>query len=73
MTRQAAVISMEHELELHEDADHEERPSPEYLEFLRRNVEAARADIAAGRWYTREEVEAYFAARRAGMPRKDIW
>jgi len=71
-TAEAAVIDMEPELHEHAQA-HEQRPSPEYLDFLRRKVEAARADIAAGRWYTSEEVEAYFAARRAGMPRKDIW
>jgi len=73
MTSQAAVISMEPELHEQAEEEHAQGPSPEYLEFLRLKVEAARADIAAGRCYTNEEVEAYFAARRAGMPGKDIW
>jgi len=47
-TAEAAVIDMEPELHEHAE-EHEQRPSPEYLEFLRRKVEAARADIAAGR------------------------
>jgi len=72
MTSQAAVIHMEPEL--HEDVEElEQRPSPEYLEFLRHKVEAARAEAAAGLGYTSEEVETYFAARRAGMPRKSTW
>jgi len=42
------------------------RPSPEeYLEFMRRKVEAARADVAAGRGRPHAEVEADFAARHA--------
>jgi len=41
-------------------------PSPEeYLEFMRRKVEQANADIAAGRWRTHAEVEADFSARHA--------
>jgi len=44
----------------------------EYLECLRRRVEAARAEIAAGQWKTHEEVEAYFAARRAGQARTSV-
>jgi len=38
-----------------------------YLEFVRRKVERARADIAAGRWRTHAEVEADFAARHERM------
>lgn len=36
-----------------------------YDEFYRRKVEEGLADIEAGRTYSSEEVEAYFAERRA--------
>lgn len=42
----------------------------EYVEFLRRKVEKARASIAAGKWFTQEEVEARAAARRAELQRR---
>jgi predicted transcriptional regulator len=35
----------------------------EYVEFLRRKVERSRASIAAGRWYSDEEVRARMKAR----------
>ena len=41
------------------------REAREYKEFLRRKVEAARADFAAGRFLTNEEVEAEAATWRA--------
>jgi hypothetical protein len=37
----------------------------EYKEFLRRKVEAGRADFREGRTFTNEQVRARFAARRA--------
>jgi len=74
MTSPAPIaFPLEETLDLHEDAGRVERLSPEYLDFMRRTVEAARADIAAGRCYSNEEVAAYFAKRRAGMPRKAVW
>lgn len=42
-------------------------PTPEYIEWLTRKVEKSRASIAAGNFYTSEEVEARFAARRAEL------
>jgi len=42
----------------------------EYLECLRRRVEAARADIAAGRWKTHEQLEAERDAWRARLRAK---
>ncbi len=42
-------------------------PTPEYIEWLTRKVEKSRASIAAGNFYTHEEVEAHFAARRAEL------
>ena len=42
----------------------------EYTEFLRRKVERARRSLEAGRGRTGEEVEAYFATRRAEILRK---
>ena len=46
------------------------RTTSGYTEFLRRKVEAARTDIRAGRFFTNEEVEAKFAARRAETLRR---
>jgi len=44
------------------------RPSPEeYLEFMRRKVEQANADIAAGRWKTHEQLAAERALWRASL------
>ena len=37
----------------------------EYVAWLQRKVDEARADIAAGRVHSQDEVEAYFAGRRA--------
>ena len=37
----------------------------EYVAWLQRKVDEARADVAAGRVYSQDEVEAYFAGRRA--------
>jgi predicted transcriptional regulator len=37
----------------------------EYVAWLQRKVDEARADIAAGRVHTQEEVEAHFAKRRS--------
>jgi predicted transcriptional regulator len=42
----------------------------EYNELLRRNVEAARADLKAGRWKTNEEVKAIFATKRKALMAK---
>jgi predicted transcriptional regulator len=42
-----------------------EEPDEAYWEFVRRKVERSRRDVAAGRTYSNEEVEAYFAAKRA--------
>lgn len=42
----------------------------EYVEFLRRKVEKARASVAAGRWSTQEEVEAKAATWRAELQRR---
>ena len=39
----------------------------EYVEWLRGKVEKSRAQIAAGEYYTGEEVEAYFAEKRAKL------
>jgi predicted transcriptional regulator len=46
------------------------RQDREYVEFLRRKVEAARADIAAGRVYTDEEVRAHMDQLLANLERK---
>ncbi|MBL8582150.1 MAG: antitoxin of toxin-antitoxin stability system [Rhizobiaceae bacterium] len=43
----------------------------EYVEFLRRKVEAARMDIAAGRTYTQEEVKAHMDEVIADLERKN--
>ena len=42
----------------------------EYVEFLRRKVDAARADIAAGRVLTHEQVSAQMDALIADLERK---
>ena len=42
-----------------------------YVAFLQRKVDAARADIAAGRVYTQEEVEARMDALIADLESKD--
>ena len=42
-------------------------PTPEYVEWLRAKVEKSRAQIARGEYYTGEEVEAYFAEKRAKL------
>lgn len=41
-----------------------------YYEFLRKNVEEARASIRRGEGIPGEEVEAYFAAKRAALLKK---
>lgn len=46
------------------------RQDKEYVEFLHRKVEKARAGIAAGKWSTHEQVEATAAARRAELQRR---
>lgn len=46
------------------------RQAREYDEFVRQKVEAAQADIRAGRYVTNEEVETQFAARRAALKRR---
>ena len=43
-----------------------QRDARDYDAFLRQKVEAARASMHAGQGWTNEEVEAQFAARRAG-------
>jgi predicted transcriptional regulator len=47
------------------------RQDREYVEFLRRKVEKARASIAAGRVYTDEEVRERMKARFEEWERKD--
>ena len=42
----------------------------EYVAFLQRKVDAARADIAAGRVYSHEEVQAEMDRLIAGLKRK---
>ena len=44
-----------------------QRETREYDEFLSRKVDAGRASMRAGRGLSNEEVEAEFAARRAGV------
>ena len=41
-----------------------------YVEFLRRTVETSRADIAAGRTYSHEEVQAHMEQLIADLERK---
>ena len=43
----------------------------DYVEFLRRKVERARADIAAGRVFSSDEVEARMQAHIEDLERKD--
>jgi predicted transcriptional regulator len=43
----------------------------DYVEFLRRKVERSRADIAAGRVFSNEEVEARMQAHIEDLERKD--
>ncbi len=40
-------------------------PTPEYIEWLRKKVEKSRAQIAAGDYYTNEEMKERMAAHRA--------
>ena len=42
-------------------------PTPEYVEWLRGEVEKSRAQIAAGDYYTNEEMKAHFAKKRADL------
>lgn len=44
-----------------------QREAREYDEFLRRKVVAGRASMRAGLGWSNDEVEAEFAARRAGV------
>ncbi|MBU0498885.1 MAG: antitoxin of toxin-antitoxin stability system [Gammaproteobacteria bacterium] len=46
-----------------------QREAREYDEFLRRKIEAGRASMRAGVGRSNDEVEADFAARRAGVTR----
>lgn len=48
-----------------------EEEKRDYNEFLRRKVEKARADIAAGRVYTDEEVQERMKARFEEWERRD--
>ena len=43
----------------------------DYVEFLRRKVEKSRADIAAGRVFSNEEVQARMQAYIEDLQRKD--
>jgi predicted transcriptional regulator len=43
----------------------------EYVAFLQRKVDAARADIAAGRTHSHEEVQAHMDQLIADLERKD--
>ena len=47
-----------------------QREVREYDEFLRRKVDVARASARAGRVTPKDQVEAKFAAKRAGLARK---
>ena len=47
-----------------------EEPDGAYWDFVKRKVEKSRQDIAAGRTHSSEEVEAYFAAKRAALRAK---
>ena len=62
--RPASQIVREFMREFVQKHDHD------YLEFLRRKVERGRADIAAGRVYTDEEVRAHMEARFAEWEKK---
>jgi len=61
MNSQAAAV-LEHAPDACEDDAHEHVLAPEYLAFMRRQVDAARADIAAGRLIAHEQIEAEHAA-----------
>lgn len=56
--------------ELMRDFVERQREAREYNDFLRRKVEIARAQIAAGQYTPNEEVEAEFSRRRAELLRK---
>ncbi|CAM2066062.1 Antitoxin of toxin-antitoxin stability system [Sulfidibacter corallicola] len=56
--------------ELMRDYIQRQREAREYDEFLRRKVEAGRLSMRAGLGRSNEEVEAEFAARRAGVASK---
>jgi predicted transcriptional regulator len=47
-----------------------QRDAQSYDEFLRRKVEAARVSVRAGSGRANDEVEAEYAARRAGAAKK---
>lgn len=53
--------------ELMRDFVERQREKRDYDEFLRRKVDTARSSIRAGLGHSNEEVEAEFAARRAGV------
>lgn len=53
--------------ELMRDFVERQRDRRDYEAFLRRKVDAARSSIRAGLGHPNEEVEAEFAARRAGV------
>ncbi|MDR2212232.1 MAG: antitoxin of toxin-antitoxin stability system [Pseudomonadales bacterium] len=57
--------------ELMRDYIEQRSQAHEYAEFLRRKVDAGRADFRAGRTFTNDEVAAKFAARRAAT-RRDL-
>jgi predicted transcriptional regulator len=46
------------------------RDEREYVEFVRRKVEIARAQIEAGKFVSQEQIEADVAARRADLLRR---
>ena len=48
-----------------------QREAREYDEFLRRKVEAGRASMRAGAGRPNDDLEAEFAARRAGLAPKE--
>ena len=52
---------------MREFVEEHESPSAERIEWLRGKVEKSRAQIAAGQFYTSEEVEEFFAKRRAEL------
>lgn len=47
-----------------------QREARDYEEFVRRRVETARSERQAGLSFSNEDIEAEFAARRAGLLRK---
>ena len=53
--------------ELMRDYVHRQREAREYDEYLHRKVEIGRASMRAGNGYANDDVEAEFAARRAGV------